>query len=431
MPHSYLSLFAVLMTATAHALCAPPHLARVAPSPWCSRPLARPVALSAPSLTHRVALPRATRCAMCALDYSEQSAVSPVTPPASPPPRPRFSIKYVVLVLLVVQNSAVTLMVRRTRTAAANGGPLYIGAMAVLVSELLKLPTCLALIAREEGSVRAMVRAVYRGVFVRWMDSLRVGVPALCYGLQNALFFVALSNLPASSYQLWSQSKTLFTAFFFVTILKKSLQPRQWLALALLTGGVGLVQLQESSGAAAIAGGVPMLGVAAVLASSLLSGFANIYFEKVLKQSDCEREDNCEVEGATKTPASLWLRNVQLSMFAIPQAAGMVLCTPKSRALISSHGALVGFTPAVWAVTFLTAGGGLLIAAVVKHADNLLKTYATAVAIVLTCCITSITTGVAPTPAFLQGMTLVLSSIFLYNTNLKLRLPRLPRRSNR
>jgi hypothetical protein len=46
-----------------------------------------------------------------------------------------------------------------------------------------------------------------------------MGVPALCYGIQNALFFVALSNLSASSYQLWSQSKTLFTALFFVNML--------------------------------------------------------------------------------------------------------------------------------------------------------------------------------------------------------------------
>lgn len=62
-------------------------------------------------------------------------------------------------------------------------------------------------------------------------------------------------------------------------------------------------------------------------------------------------------------------------MFAIPQATAMVMCNPNARALIKTHGAFVGFTPSVWLVTTLTAGGGLLIAAVVKHADNLLKTY--------------------------------------------------------
>ena len=215
-------------------------------------------------------------------DTSERILVTPERPPR------HLSIKYIVLLLLVLQNSATTLVVRHTRTPRPGAGPLYLGAMAVLVSELLKLPTCLMLIARDEGSFGGMICEVRRGVFQRWKDTLRMGVPALCYGLQNALFFVALSNLSASSYQLWSQSKTLFTALFFVTLLGKVLKPIQWVALGLLTIGVGLVQLQEASGASAVVGGVPWVGVAAVLCSSLLSGFANIYFEKVLKQADCE-----------------------------------------------------------------------------------------------------------------------------------------------
>lgn len=61
--------------------------------------------------------------------------------------------------------------------------------------------------------------------------------------------------------------------------------------------------------------------------------------------------------------------------------------------------------------------GGLLIAAVVKYADNLLKTYATAVAIVVTCTLTTISTGLLPSPGFLQGMALVLASILMYSAN--------------
>jgi len=330
------------------------------------------------------------------------------------PKKRRFQLKYIVLLLLVFQNSATTMLVRYTRTPRP-GQILYLGSMAVLVSELLKFPTCLALISRDEGGVRGMLRTVWNGVFVRWRDTLRMGVPALCYGIQNALFFVALSNLSASSYQIWSQSKTLFTALFFVNMLGQTLKLRQWFALALLTIGVCLVQLGEGAAGAAAAVGVPAIGVAAVLASSLSSGFANIYFEKVLKQADCKRVDDCPLD--KMAPASLWLRNVQLGMFAIPQAAAFMLCSKASREVIAAHGILAGFTPAVWMVTMMTAGGGLLIAAVVKHADNLLKTYATAVAIVLTAFITSAATGVPPTPGFLRGMSLVLTSIFLYNVD--------------
>jgi len=310
----------------------------------------------------------------------------------------------------------------------------------VLVSECIKLPTCLLLIAREEGGARAAMKKL-SSIFSRFSDTLRMGVPAVCYSLQNALFFVALSNLTATSYQLWSQTKTLFTAFFFVKLLGQRLWPQQWAALGLLTVGVGLVQLEEpstavvpstaairaapgvASTAAAVTTGSVGVGVAAVLASSLLSGFANIWFERVIKQAECEFDDSCDVDGARVEPMSLWLRNVQLAIFSIPQAALLILASRRSRALIAEHGLLGGFTPLVWLITALTAGGGLLIAAVVKYADNVLKTYATAISIVLTCTVQVLATGVPPSVGFLQGMALVLASCFLYNG--ALRMPRL------
>ena len=83
--------------------------------------------------------------------------------------------------------------------------------------------------------------------------------------------------------------------------------------------------------------------------------------------------------------------------------------------MIATHGLLAGFTPLVWLVAALTAGGGLLVAAVVKYADNVLKTYATAVSIVLTCIFGTVATRVPPSPGFLNGMFLVLLSMLIYN----------------
>ena len=349
------------------------------------------------------------------------------------------------------------MLVQRTRRLPAAGEVLYLGSAAVLISECLKLPTCLVLICKEEGGIRAAASKVYDTVVGRFDDTLRMAVPALCYGLQNLLFFVALSNLSATSYQLWSQTKTLFTALFFVKILDQTLRPKQWFALSLLSGGVGLVQLSESASeaagsaaAAAVRGSSSItsstsataaaaaaavqnsatpelsgllastsvtVGVSAVLLSSVLSGFANIYFEKVLKQAECEFDDSCDVDdgGRPNAPMSLWLRNVQLAIFSIPQAALLLLASKQSRSVIATHGLLAGFTPLVWLVTILTAGGGLLVAAVVKYADNVLKTYATAVAILLTCTFGTLSTGVLPSRGFLNGMVLVLASMLLYN----------------
>ena len=70
---------------------------------------------------------------------------------------------------------------------------------------------------------------------------------------------------------------------------------------------------------------------------------------------------------------------------------------------------------------------GAELAVVVKFADNVLKTYATAVAILLTCMTSAVTTGVPPTAGFLSGMGLVLLSMLLYNNSCALGLRSLRR----
>ena len=194
------------------------------------------------------------------------------------------STRVIVLALLVLQNSLTAILARASRVPAPGSSQLYLGSVAVFAAEAIKLPICLALIARDVGGPKETLKQVYTQVVVKWRDTLQMAVPALCYCLQNALFYVALSRLTATSYQLWSQSKTLFTALFFVSYLGQALRKQQWLALFLLSAGVGLVQYQEAAAAstaaaAATAAGGSMfvaVGVLAVLASSILSGFANV-----------------------------------------------------------------------------------------------------------------------------------------------------------
>ena len=335
----------------------------------------------------------------------------------------RFPIQWRVLSLLVLQNSVTTCLVRRTRQPHADGSILYLGGAAVLVSEVLKLLVCLVAVARSAGGLRGLAREL-RYTFSRVGDTARMGVTALSYGLQNQLYYVALSHMSATSYQLWSQTKILFTALFFVNLLGQQLRPRQWLALGLLAAGVGLVQLADAAGAAAAGGAATSvaaasglaIGIAAVLTSSILSGFASVYLEKALKQAQCEIDaEGCDVQGARREPMSLWLRNVQLGAFAIPQAALLLLASPSSRAVLRTHGVLAGFTPVVWLATALTAIGGLLVATVVKHTNTVLKTYATATAILVTCIATATATRAPPSPGFVLGLGTVLFSMGLYN----------------
>ena len=80
------------------------------------------------------------------------------------------------------------------------------------------------------------------------------------------------------------------TAFFAVLVLKRHLKKWQWLALGILAAGVALVQLSSTEKASVTKTHLPeqskILGFSAALAACFLSGFAGIYFEKVLKESD-------------------------------------------------------------------------------------------------------------------------------------------------
>lgn len=93
----------------------------------------------------------------------------------------------------------------------------------------------------------------------------------------------------------------------------------------------------------------PLLGLSAILISSLMSGFAGVYFEKILKGSE----------------VSLWLRNVQLSLYAIPM--GLLTCLATDSDSIRTKGFFFGYTPTVWTIVFMQGFGGLVVALVVKY----------------------------------------------------------------
>lgn len=84
-------------------------------------------------------------------------------------------------------------------------------------------------------------------------------------------------------------------------MLSKKLSGTQWLSLCVLFGGVSMVTVDTSSAPTKTNSEDQnvWIGVIAVVISCLSSGFAGVYFEKILK-------------GSTQ---SLWLRNVQLGIF--------------------------------------------------------------------------------------------------------------------
>ena len=268
--------------------------------------------------------------------------------------------------------------------------------MAVLFAELFKLTFCMMVLVFLEGGPLSAFVLLDRDIWQRKADTLKVSVPALCYTLQNNLQFVAASHLGAELLQLLYQTKTLATAIFGVIILAKTLRCNQWCALSVLVVGVVLAQSSQSQGGAALTKGNGAVGVMAALGVSVCSGFASVYLEKILK--------------GDKT--SIWVRNVQLCLFSIPLQ--LLAVYQRDWEKVQTLGWMHGFCPSTWAVVTMFAVGGLLVAVVIRFADNNLKNLAMALAIILSCLASVPLFGFQPNGVFGGGASLVIASIFLY-----------------
>ena len=112
-------------------------------------------------------------------------------------------------------------------------------------------------------------------------------------------------------------------------------------------------------------------GLAAVLSAAVLSAASSVYFEMMLKKPPRSKE---------AASVGLWLRNVQLGIFATPLAALAMYVNDGE--FVVAYGVLQGFDVLVWLIVLLNGLGGLLVAATMKYADNIAKCFAASLAIV-------------------------------------------------
>lgn len=342
-------------------------------------------------------------------------------------------LKTTALLLLVAQN--VSLVITMKVSMGDSSAP-YIVTVAVLLTEMLKLFICLVVIY-----VYQQKTFNWRSIWSR--EGLKMAVPALLYVFQNNMLFFALSRLEPAVFQITYQLKIATTAMFSVLMLKRSLSRSQWVGVGLLLPGVVLVQLSRLSGstdtteevhvgayqlapaasevgllsAQESANGVlqpsplvpalggegmtfmdQVLGFVAVLVSCVTSGFAGVYFEKVLKSAK---------------DLSLWERNVQLATYSIVMAFGTVVSKDFSR--VVNEGPFVGMSASAFFVVVLQAAGGLMIAVVVRYTDNIAKAFATSISVIISCTISIFFFDFHPPVIFFLGAMLVGMAVRFYS----------------
>lgn len=324
------------------------------------------------------------------------------------------SFKLGLLILMVVQNSSVVLLGRFTRDNIPSSD-LYVVNHLLLVCETMKFFLSLGLeYVFTDGQ---LMRSIKENIFDAPLDALKIIIPSLLYLVQNSLLYIALSNLTAPMFQVTYQSKLLTTAIVSVIMLQRRYSLKQWVCLATLGCGVAIVVLgasddkKESNAQDASKPEQSLTtGLLAVTAACLSSAFAGVYFEKVLKKSTSSSSD-----GIQKPPVSLWMRNIQMAFFSV------IIALINQMNLKGTDGEkpmLHGFTTFVWMVAVLQAAGGLLVAAIIKYADNVLKGLATGVSVVTSTACSMIFFGTPLTGQFLFGASLILGSVYLFSNDI-------------
>jgi solute carrier family 35 (UDP-sugar transporter), member A1/2/3 len=320
----------------------------------------------------------------------------------------RFAKKYVSLVLLIVQNTALVLLMRYSRSTG-DASTRYLSSTAVINAELMKIAISLVMIRASPSSNSAELtwsRAITDvRQELRHRDTLKLAVPGLLYLIQNNLLFLALSNLDAAVYQVTYQLKILTTAMFSVSMLGKSLDREQIFSLVMLTAGVSLVQYAEMMETGDLSkkkvseDNDPLLGLICVLLACFSSGFAGVYLERVMKKGRA---------------VSIWMRNVQLGLFGFCFGLFALMFSPKDSEIVWRDGFFRGYNSIVLLVIIIQAAGGLLIAAVMQYADNILKGFATSISILLSSMISVWLFSFQITMYFILGAALVITAVYLY-----------------
>lgn len=347
------------------------------------------------------------------------------------------------IAVFVLQNSISVLMGRATRT---NRRPeeLYNINHFIVVSECSKffLSLLLEFALEQQMSISALRRSIQIHIFDEPWDAIKKSlIPASLYLISNTLTYLALSNLTAPVFQVLYQGKLLMTTLMSVLFFKRTYSLQQWVCMSALSVGVAIVVIGEdkTKDEGNEDGGSlerqqqykhhqnPQLGVVAIAFGCMASSLAGVYFEKILKRDQQKevtttnmkiRESQVEVQPQQQQPQpSLWIRNMMLAFFSL--VIGVTQGFLQDQSLFGSGASFRkayfhGFTVWVWVQVSLLAFGGLLVAGVIKYADNVIKGLATGLSVALSTALSITFFGTPLTAEFVWGSCLIVSSAFFF-----------------
>jgi len=319
------------------------------------------------------------------------------------------STKLMVLFILCLQNSIYTVLRRYSQGVLKEE---YSKHEVLLVAELIKFIFSIFMISfslnsgqqQQQQQQHHHHQKLGARVIFLLRSSGKMFFLACMYGIMNILSFIALRNIDAGTFTIFAQLKILTTATFSKLMLDRKYSVAKWRALVELILGALLFSSHifstEDDNTTATSSTTKttanqLLGILAVITEVTTSGFASIYFEKVIKTS----KDNL----------TIWERNLQLAFGSIIIYLAFILY---HKGETVGYGG--GWTQITLILSVLGAAGGFLVALSIQHADAILKTLSTTGAIILSSILDHMFMGGPLTSVMILASGVVILSICNY-----------------
>eukprot|EP00899_Mesostigma_viride_P021177 jgi/Mesvir1/29060/Mv18368-RA.1 len=229
-----------------------------------------------------------------------------------------------------------------------------------------------------------------------WNNMRLFPLPSLIYLIHNNIQFIILRYVDPSdtTIRVMANLKIIATGIFLRVLLQRKLSVLQWLALMLLMVAAISSQLTGCGGTLFSS---PALGYILGTVSATLAGLAGVYTEYLMKMND----------------ESLHWQNTQL------YGCGLVL----NAIYLGFHrwGSGNGYSAIFEGYSFVTvaivlnlAASGLVVSWLLKFADNIVKLYATSMAMVVTMVVSLVALQIVPSIQLIIGITIAIVSLQLY-----------------
>uniref|UniRef100_A0A2A4IVJ6 CMP-sialic acid transporter n=1 Tax=Heliothis virescens TaxID=7102 RepID=A0A2A4IVJ6_HELVI len=311
------------------------------------------------------------------------------------PNKEAFIIFALYIILFVFQGVFVT------ASKTENGGYDYNTTLVVFLSELLKLCASAFLYTYKRDNKPH----IFRAIAINYKLLLLYFIPSLLYCFYNNLAFINLSHYDPTSYYILLQFRVVLTALLFQFLFKKKLAFMQWISLGILTVGCMIKNFDAAS-------------IQSKGDTDLWSQLFNIYFVSINFQNFCSCLAGTYNEYLLKTKGSnvdMFLQNVFMYLDSVICNFFILMFKGELGTIFDDFSSLADTF--VVLITVNSAIVGIVTSFFLKNLNSILKTYASALELVITAVVCYILFNIVITAFTVISICLVSIAVAMYFKN--------------